>query len=495
MRFDKQFLMKALPNAVLKYENFPRYLNVSVDSRTINKDEVFVALKGKYVDGHDFIPEVLVKGVAGLIIEESKLELLAAIDANLLKDKLVIVVKDVQRALIQLATAWREQFNCTVVGITGSVGKSSTKEILRNILNEHRVASCVSYGNQNSLIGASINVLKMREKHQVAVFELGISARGEMAELVEIVKPTIGVITSIGHSHMAGLGALSDIAEEKRMIFKFFKENNIGIINGDQVLLSQIGYIHPVIKFGTKTTNQIQARKIQIASNKIQFTLKIYQQKFVNVKINGCHAGAVYNVLGATAVAWLLNIPAEVIVRGIELPVKLPGRFEMKTITVGQGGMIVDDCYNASPESVKAALLGFDRIPSDYKKMVILSDMNELGVDAPFWHRQIGRMLGKMSSVDSILLIGNHIQQVQKTLPINLQATFVANWELALEFLQTKLNTEKLLLLVKGSTFGYTQGLAKLVAQLTKQDLNLHDTNLKSAKILTDGQSAQNLSL
>lgn len=490
MRFDKQFLVKALPNAILKYENFPRYLNISVDSRTICKEDVFVALKGKHVDGHDFIAEVLVKGAAGLIIEESKLAILSQVDANLLKDKLVVIVKDGLRALISLATAWREQFNCTVVGITGSVGKSSTKEILRNILTKYDITSYVSYGNQNSLIGASINVLKLRENHRVAVFELGISARGEMAELVEIVKPTISVITAIGHSHMAGLGTLSDIAEEKRMIFRLFKEHNIGIINGDQILLAQIGYIHPVIKFGLKTTNQIQARKIRIINNKIQFTLKIYQQKFVNVKINGSHAGAVYNALAASAVACLLNIPAEIIVQGIEAPIQLPGRFQMKTITMGQGGMLIDDCYNASPESVKAALVGFDHILSDYKKIAVLSDMNELGVDAAFWHRQIGRVLSKMTSLDEILLVGNYIQEVQKTLPINFKSMSVDHWQVAVDYLQIQLQTQKLLLLIKGSTFGYTQGLAKLVAELTKQD-----TNLKSAKILVDEQSTKNLSL
>jgi len=491
MRFDKQFLMKALPNALLKYENFPRYPNVSVDSRTLMKEDIFVALKGKQIDGHAFILDALNKGASGLIIQESNQAVLDQVGANLLQDKLIIIVKDSYQALIQLATAWREQFDCTVVGVTGSVGKSSTKEILRNILDEAGIVNCVSYGNQNSLIGASISVLKLREKHQVAVFELGISARGEMAELVAITKPTIGVITCIGHSHMAGLGALSDIADEKRMIFKYFKEDNIGIINGDQTLLSQIGYIHPVIKFGAKTTNQIQARKVRVANNKIQFTLKIYQQKFVNVKIAGNHEGAVYNSLAAAAVACLLNIQADIIVRGIEKPIDLPGRFQIKTINEGKGGLLIDDCYNASPESVKAALVSFDRMSSDYKKVIVLSDMNELGVDAPFWHRQIGRLLCKMSALDGLLLFGNHIKEIQKTLPLGLKATLVEDWEAGLDFLKTKLKNEKLLILVKGSTFGYTQGLAKLVGEL----VNKNNKDLKPAKVLVDGQAPKNLSL
>jgi UDP-N-acetylmuramoyl-tripeptide--D-alanyl-D-alanine ligase len=487
MRFDKQFLMKALPNAILKYENFPRYPNVSTDSRTVSQEDIFVALNGKHVDGHDFILDAINNGAAGLIVAIDKISKLEQLDVCLLQDKLVIVVPDVLLAMVKLATAWRDQFAYPVVGITGSVGKSSTKEMVRNILDEYQLPNIVSYGNQNSLIGVSINVLKMRSQHKVAVFELGISNRGEMADLVAIVRPTIAVITAIGHSHMAGLGALSDIAEEKRMIFKFFKEDNIGIINGDQALLSQIGYIHPVIKFGSKTTNQIQARKIRTVGAKTQFTLKIYHHKFVDVKICGGHEGSVYNALGATAVACLLNIPYQTIVRGIEKPVTLRGRFELKSISYGKGGNLIDDCYNASPESVKAALIGFDKIASDHKKIVVLSDMNELGVDAPFWHRQIGRLLCKMSSLDGLVLIGKHIKEVQKTLPVGFKAVVLEDWEAGVIYLQTLLAQEKLLVLVKGSTRGYTEGLAKLVTKLA-----VPVKKLKPAKLI-DSNNKQNI--
>lgn len=490
MRFDKQFLMKALPNAILKYENFPRYLQVATDSRRVEKEEFFVALKGKQVDGHDFILEALNNGAVGLMIETARSAVLDLIDEQLLKDKLIIIVPDALQALLRLATFWREQFNYAVVGITGSVGKSSTKEMVRNILDEYQLSSLVSHGNQNSLIGAAINLLKMREKHQVAVFELGISARGEMSALVQMVRPTIAVITGIGHSHMAGLGALSDIAEEKRAIFKFFKEDNIGIINGDQALLSQIGYIHPVLKFGLKTTNQVQARKVRFDGIKTNFTLKIYQQKFTNIQIFGTNEGAVYNALAAASVGCLLNIPAPCIVRGIAKTVDLPGRFELKSINYGKGGQLIDDCYNASPESVKAALLSFDRMSGDYKKVIVLSDMNELGVDAPFWHRQIGRLLCKVAALDCVLLIGNHIKQVEKTLPVGFKVVILDTWEAGLLYLEAKLKLEKLLVLVKGSTFGHTQGLAKLVTSLSGPI-----KNLKPAKNLIHESKQKNLIL
>ena len=466
MRFDKQFLMKALPKAILLYENFPRYPNVSVDSRTIAQDEIFVAFKGQRVDGHDFIGEALSRGAAGVIIEESKLTMIKKTCGSALEDKLVVVVKDSVKSLVKLATAWRDQFDIPVVGITGSVGKSSTKEVLRNILNEQGIPSCVSYGNQNSLIGVPINVLKMRASHKMAVFELGISSRGDMSALVDIVKPTFGLITCVGHSHMAGLGALADVAEEKRTIFKFFKEDNIGVINGDQALLAQIGYTHPVIKFGSKTTNQIQARKVRIASSKINFTLKIYQERFPDIVVDGSHEGVVNNILGAVSVACLLDVPHEAIVRGIKKPVTLPGRFEFKNISIGKGGILIDDCYNANPESVKAALAGFERMSGDHKKMIILSDMRELGVDSPFWHRQIGRLVRKTSSLDYLVLVGNHIKEIKKTLPVGLNVEIADDWQSCLKYVKNKLKLERLLVLAKGSTGGYTEGLAKLVKEI-----------------------------
>ncbi len=469
MRFDKQFLTSALPKATLLYDQFPTYPDMAVDSRKIIPGEIFIALRGAKVDGHDFILQALQAGAAGLILAEARQTVLRKIDVSLLQNKLVVLVKDPAQALIRLATAWRAQFDCPVVGITGSVGKSSTKEIMRNILLEQGWSCLVSHGNQNSLIGAPINVLKLRSHHQVAVFEMGISGRDEMSALVDIIRPTIGVITAIGHSHMAGLGALTDIAEEKRKIFKFFAADHIGIINGDQRLLTQIGYVHPVIKFGLKTTNQIQARKVRVCNSKIHFTLKIYQQKFIDVVVDGNHESLVYNSLGAVAVGCLLQIAPDVIVRGIQRPVNLPGRFQFNEINIGKGGVLIDDCYNASPESVKVALLGFESMSGDYRKLLILGDMRELGVDASFWHRQIGRLIRKVTSLGYLILVGEQVKEVQRVLSVNYPVTLVADWSAALKLLESYLKEQRLLVLVKGSTLGHTEGLSELVRQVGRQ--------------------------
>ena len=210
---------------------------------------------------------------------------------------------DSLQAFIKLACAWRDQFNYPVVGITGSVGKTSTKEILKTILRTNGTIFIASEGNQNTRVGVAINIFKMRSHHEAAIFELGISKRGEMAELAKIARPTTAVITNIGHAHMEGFGSLADIALEKRDIFKYFTENSIGIINGDQPLLAHVGYTHPVIKFGSKTINQIQARKIHATGQVLPLYLKSIK-KNIRLLLQHPHEGAVMNSLAAASVAY-----------------------------------------------------------------------------------------------------------------------------------------------------------------------------------------------
>ena len=136
-------------------------------------------------------------------------------------------------------------------------------------------------------------MLQMKPEHQVAIFEMGVSKRGEMARMAALVKPTTAIITAIGHSHMEGLGSLTDIAAEKREIFKYFKESNIGIINGDMPILANISYNHPIVKFGCKTTNQVQARKIQSNNTHTHFILKLYKDRF-KIILDTNHSGRVY---------------------------------------------------------------------------------------------------------------------------------------------------------------------------------------------------------
>lgn len=461
MRFDQHFVQSVLPDVQIPYAQFPSNISFAVDSRAVMSGDVFVALPGEKVDGHQFCAAALDRGAAGLVINASEKHCLQSLEKRL-KDKLVLVVADTQMAFIKLAMAWREQFTFPVIGVTGSVGKTSTKEMLVNIFATNNMAVVSTQGTQNTRMGVAMNIFKMRDHHQVGVFELGISKRGEMAELAKILRPTTALITSIGHAHMEGLGSLADIAQEKRDIFKYFTENSIGIINGDQPILATVAYAHPVIRFGCKTVNQVQARKVHIHQEGASFALKLYRQKF-QINLPFIHQGYISNSLAATAAAYLLNVPASVIIQGLQKPLKVSGRFEGRLL-VHHKGSLIHDCYNANPESMKAALLAFQRIETKAQKIAVLGDMLELGVTAPFWHRQLGRFLRKVPSLQQLILVGNLVQWTKTTVPVGINVVHVPNWQEAAAHLEPLLNSDSVVL-VKGS-----RGIAldKLVDQFTK---------------------------
>lgn len=465
MRFDEHFLKDVLPDIIFTSTAFPEEPKIVVDSRVLKEGDIFVALEGSNHDGHDFVNQAIENGASGIIISRHKQEVANKIHPERLKNIGVALVPDTLEALTALAAAWRAQFQYPVVAITGSVGKTSTKETVCNILSMHEVDFVASLGNQNTVIGLAMNIFNMRAHHKVAVFELGISKRGEMAKLAAIANPTIAVITNIGHAHMEGLGSLQDIAIEKKDIFKYFTEKSIGIINGDQSVLSQAAYVHPVIKFGTKTINQVQARKIYVSNKRISFTLKLYKQKF-SILLKQTHEGAIFNSLAAAAIGYLLNIPGDVIARGLAAPVLVAGRFETLALQNGNG-VVINDCYNANPESMKAALQAFQQMDTKDQKIAVLGDMLELGVNSPFWHRQLGRFLRKVPSLSHVILVGSMVHWTKKTLPFGLTADIVPTWQEAVAKLEGKLNKESTVL-VKGS-FGV--GLSNIVDTIAERAL------------------------
>lgn len=461
MRFDQHFLKGVLPDAVFPHAIFPDDISFAVDSRSVKQGDIFVALTGAKQDGHNFLNDALQNGAGGLLIAESKKNLLLTCDQKLLQKKLVILVEDPLAAFLKLACAWRDQFKYPVVGITGSVGKTSTKEILKTILQINGTPFIASEGNQNTRVGIAMNIFKMRAHHKAAIFEMGISQRGEMAELAKITRPTTGVITGIGHAHMEGLGSLADIATEKRDIFKYFTESCIGVINGDQALLANVGYTHPVVKFGYKTVNQIQARKIQAKADTITFVLKLYKEKFT-ITLPNPHEGAVINSLAAAALAYLLEVPCSTIVKAIQQPIKVSGRYEEKILATHKG-RVIHDCYNANPESMKAALLAFQKMETKAQKIAVLGDMLELGVNAPFWHRQLGRFLRKVPSLKHVILVGDMVKWTYKTVPVGITVDIVPTWQQAIEKLEPQLAQESVVL-VKGSL---GMALENLVRKIT----------------------------
>lgn len=463
MRFDEQFIKETLSDVSILAKTWPKDVHFSIDTRTLKSGDIFVAVAGSKNDGHAYVQEALAKGAAGLIVAGSRQDAIEKIDAKKRASLLILAVSDPLQALIQLAIAWRALFTNPVVAITGSVGKTSTKEMLANILTHNGNTFLVSEGNQNTKIGVALNILKLRSEHQMAIFEVGINKRGEMAEISRILKPTTAIITSIGHCHMEGLGSLADIALEKRDIFKHFTETSIGIVNGDQPVIASVAYAHPVIKFGAKTINQIQARKIRVGSESVSCVIKIYREKHT-VVLPKPHTGIVFNALAAAAAAHLLGISNKVIIQAIQKPLVVPGRFEQKKLATFKGIMI-NDCYNANPESMKAALLAFQNIDTEAQKIAVLGDMLELGVNSPFWHRQLGRFLRKVSSLKQVILVGDMVKWTKKTAPVGLTVEMVPTWSAAVAALEHKLKDESVVL-VKGSN---GVGLRNLVDAFTEK--------------------------
>lgn len=461
MRFDESFIKKTLHDVSIVYGSVPQDARFVVDSRMVQEGDIFVALPGKVYNGHAFIADALDRGAAGVLMQDGCEDFLKKIDSAFLKTRFVAMVRNTLDALIELAHAWRSLFTIPIIGITGSVGKTSTKELTAHIFDMHGICYLASQGNQNTQIGVALNILRLRSDHEIGIFEVGIGNRGEMAKIAALLRPTIAVITYIGHSHMEGLGPVHDIALEKRAIFSAFSERNIGIINGDQSILFNVSYPHPIVKCGTKMSNQIQARKVRIAGAHISFVLKIYGKKYPII-INKVHAGFVSNALSATAIAHLCGIPDEVIVRAIETPLVVVGRFQEKQLKENKG-ILIDDCYNANPESMKAALLAFQQIETHADKVAVLGDMLELGVNSPFWHRQLGRFLRKVPSLKRVILVGSMIEWTKKAAPLGIHVECVSSWQDAVNVLQDTLQQNtKSVVLVKASR---SIGLDNLVKQ------------------------------
>jgi UDP-N-acetylmuramoyl-tripeptide--D-alanyl-D-alanine ligase len=467
MRLHEQFIKNALPEASMINSINDEAPEFSIDSRTIAAGNIFVAIKGARNDGHNFLQQAVERGARGIIIDQQEQGRLTALRTYIDKGLCVILVPQTVTALMQLAAAWRAQFEYPVIGITGSVGKTTTCSLIRTILTNAGKTVVSPIANYNSLIGVALTLLRMRTTHQIALIEMGINKRREMAQLAHMARPTTALITSVGHAHMEGLGSIADVAAEKRDIFKFFKPHNIGIINGDQPLLASVSYTHPVIKFGLKTTNQVQARKIVHGSESTSFTLKMYGKKYP-ITLPSNHISAVFNSLAAATVAYHMQVPVEVIVRTIQEFVVIAGRNEKRKIVQGKG-LVINDCYNANPESMKAALLSFEKYETKGNKIAVLGDMLELGIGSPFWHRQVGRFLRKAPSIGRVILVGTHMQEtlkeVQKAKPLGFAVEHVPTWQEALKKLATLLNDDTVVL-VKGSK---AVGLNNIVEAITEK--------------------------
>lgn len=362
-----------------------------LDSRLVEEGYLFFATKGEKVDGHSFIPQVAEKKAACVVCEKAP--------GNV--DVPYILVEDSFVALKQIATYYRENLSIPVVGITGSVGKTSTKEIISSVLGV-RYNVLKTEGNFNNEVGLPLTILRIRDEHKVAVVEMGINHFGEMHRLSEIAKPDICVITNIGQCHLEFLGSREGILKAKSEIFDFMNPEGYVCVNGDDDMLSTIKEVHGHKPVSYGLTMKNDAYVTDVKSNGILgSTASIYlnDETFdVEIPLPGEHM--VMNALAATCVGDLLGLKPEEIAEGIKNVKPVGGR---SNLIVLEDKMILDDCYNANPVSMKAAIDLLNL--ANTRKVAILGDMFELGDGQERMHGEIGTYAVE-AGIDVLVCVG-----------------------------------------------------------------------------------------
>ena len=375
--------------------NFP---GVSTDSRSIREGELFIALRGEHFDGHSFIPEVLARGAAGIVVMEDTPR----------QPTVIISVEDTLQALGDIALGVRNRFDTAIVGVTGSTGKTTVKEFCASILSLQ--GNCLkTEKNYNNLIGVPLSLLKLGPQYEFAVIEMGTNRFGEIDRLSFITRPQVSIITNINPVHLNGLRSISGIIKEKQAIFKNTAKCGIVAINRSLEHMDQIEiprHLH-VITYSHKDRSDITLIHIEhqgLDGSDIEIDLAGRLIR-THVPLPGMHN--VINALGAAACAVGLNIDPEIIAEGVRIA-KFPGM--RSEIIVSDHMTIINDCYNANPASMKAALSMLTSSPHSIK-VAVLGDMLELGKDARFWHEELGRWIAQ-SNIDRLIVIGEMARTV-----------------------------------------------------------------------------------
>ena len=368
---------------------------VGTDSRQISEGDLFFAIRGENFDGHDYVGEVLAKGAAGAVVER---------DIGV-EDARIIFVDDVITALGRLAGYYRDELACTVIAVTGSNGKTTTREMIHHILSK-RYRSRRSRKSFNNHIGVPLTILSSETEDEFLIVEAGSNHPGEIDYLGHIIKPDIAVITQISETHLEGMGSIGRIAAEKASLVRHVRAGGAIVVNGDnQMLLRLIS--HPeatVFSFGESADNDMRLSSIKVRQQGIDF--EVNGRFRFSLPVLGRHNA--FNCLAAIVVARRCGFEMEEIAEDIK-DFKLPDmRLAVRKIN---GITIINDAYNANPRSMLAGLGVLNEYPSSGRRIFCCGDMLELGEQAEGYHRQLGRHIG-CSSIDMLIAVGNFAQKV-----------------------------------------------------------------------------------
>jgi UDP-N-acetylmuramoyl-tripeptide--D-alanyl-D-alanine ligase len=368
---------------------------ISTDSRKVVANDAFIALKGENYDGHSFTANAVEKGASVLIVDRD-------ID-DMGPGVAVIRVDDTLQALHRLAAWYRGLFNIDFVAVTGSTGKTTTKNMIAQVLSQS-FSVLKTQGNLNNQIGLPVTVMQLHDGIDIGVVEMGMNSFGEIQRLMAIVKPRVSVITNIGMSHIEKLGSRENILKAKMEIFEGMAKDPVAVINGDDQLLAGAArkLDMPVVYYGMNSGDLVASGVELMAEKGIAYTLHADGRSYrVRVPIPGDHN--VYNSLAAIAVGRLFGIDYDKILNGLENIGH--EKMRLSVSTTADNVKVINDAYNASPDSMRSALALLAQMKGG-AKIAVLADMLEMGAYAEEGHRQVGRYAAQ-SGIDVLIAVGD----------------------------------------------------------------------------------------
>ena len=395
-------ILEATGGELLCGDKTQQFEKVGIDSRNISPGDLFVAIVGEVHDGHSFIDDVIHGGISGLIVARQKTEELPLSEWQTRRIACVAVA-DTTRALGDLAAFHRSRNNAALIAITGSNGKTSTRQMTAGVVAQ-KFNTLSTIGNYNNQIGVPLTLLRLTPAHAWAVVELGTNSPGEIARLAQVCSPDIAVITNIGPAHLAGLGSLDGVMQEKRQLIEHLKAGGRAVLNADDRRVFKIasGTEKKVLLFGLSKNAEIRASAIEEKVAGISFSLDLPGERLtVGLRVPGQFM--VLNALAAAAVGYLLELSAAEIKTGLEAFEPAWGR--MNIFQTPNGIHVIDDTYNANPDSMQAAIKTLEVLRANNRSVFVAGDMLELGARSTPLHRQVGAWAA-MANIDKLLITG-----------------------------------------------------------------------------------------
>ena len=394
-------VLRATGGKLLQGKENAFFQGISTDSRTITEGELFIALKGPRFDGHHYALEALKKKAGGVLIGQDQV---GDIRWNGYRSRAVIAVKDTLTALGDIARDWRRKYGPPLVALTGSNGKTTTKEMIAACL-ETTFPILKTKGNLNNLIGVPLTLLTLTEKERVVVLEMGMNEPGEIRRLTEIAEPDVGLITNIQKVHLEGMGSLERLKEEKGELFRKMRRDGTILVNQDDPRVVDLARDYPgqKITFGIETPAEVMAKEIQLRGTEgTSFTLILEEEAMeVHLQLLGRHF--VPNALSAIAVGCLFGVELKQAKEAIEHFQSFPMRMEV--VPFKGGKTLINDAYNANPYSMELALETLVEVKGKGRAIAVLGDMLELGNFEKEAHEQLGERVSELA-IDFLLALG-----------------------------------------------------------------------------------------